>query len=867
VSAPALESDRTGTHVAGGPEVDQLLSDAARDRLPAVLVVVGPGGSGKSWLLGRLASTLRSAGRRVVDGSVLVAAGSGPTAVLVDDAHHLTEAAAERMLHRADDPDRCTVVAVRPGAEGPGLTRLMAGLPGDRRTVRLGHLERDQVARWITAELGPVPDRVLDAVVEGAGGLPVLVARHVAALAGRVAPAVPARADGRIASRHGNVVAALPAEVPERWLPDGPPAGVRRQLRTMVAGLDEAAAGVLRAVAAGAPWDGELLAALLDREVPRVRADLDRARATGLVRPDGGLLPAGRDALLATVPSGLVTELRRRLLRLLQAEGADALPVARALATAGVRDRRAAELLTARAAALLPQDPAEAGRLLDEAIAAGAAGTTVAALRAEAAGLAGEVDEALRWADTTVRTATAGDPPDDVRRAAGVSGALMAARGMPQRSAELFRRAGPERAGAAALVLVGCGHRAQAAAVLADAEESLAAAAAGERLMAAAVLQTLAPTAAVHGAVEALSLLAQAEGLLAPVEGSVLLPDTPAALAALIGLSTGDGALAGSVLRRALGTGTAATEVRHRLLLAWAALLAGRLAEAEAECGPAAGAEEPRDALFRAALRLGLARRRGDLAGLIAAWEPAREALVRHPLDLFTLLPLGEIVVAAARLRHREQTAHLRAQAAELLDRLGDPPVWSASWHWSGVQAAILAEDPAALEPHATALVAASRRSPLSGVLARAGRTWLRVLRDEAPAAEVVAAAEALGRAGWSWDGSRLAGHAAARVREAAGRGQLLQCARGLAGPGSTEPVPGPDDEAAPASSSGLLSAREREVAELVVAGVPYREVGSRLFISAKTVEHHVARMRQRLGATDRTELLARLRAELGVAG
>ena len=57
------------------------------------------------------------------------------------------------------------------------------------------------------------------------------------------------------------------------------------------------------------------------------------------------------------------------------------------------------------------------------------------------------------------------------------------------------------------------------------------------------------------------------------------------------------------------------------------------------------------------------------------------------------------------------------------------------------------------------------------------------------------------------------------------------------------------------------LSEREREVASLVVAGLTYKQIGDRLFISAKTVEHHMARMRQRLGATSRSDLLAQLRA------
>ena len=37
----------------------------------------------------------------------------------------------------------------------------------------------------------------------------------------------------------------------------------------------------------------------------------------------------------------------------------------------------------------------------------------------------------------------------------------------------------------------------------------------------------------------------------------------------------------------------------------------------------------------------------------------------------------------------------------------------------------------------------------------------------------------------------------------------------------------------------------------------------ARLFISAKTVEHHVSRMRHRLGASGRSDLLARLRMEV----
>jgi len=102
----------------------------------------------------------------------------------------------------------------------------------------------------------------------------------------------------------------------------------------------------------------------------------------------------------------------------------------------------------------------------------------------------------------------------------------------------------------------------------------------------------------------------------------------------------------------------------------------------------------------------------------------------------------------------------------------------------------------------------------------------------------------------------------------------LLGCARALqaSGPGAAgSPVdgddpPGPQSASRPAAAP-LLSDREREVAELVLTGLTYRQIGQRLFISAKTVEHHVARMRQRLDVTSRDELFAQLRMCVGASG
>jgi DNA-binding CsgD family transcriptional regulator len=63
----------------------------------------------------------------------------------------------------------------------------------------------------------------------------------------------------------------------------------------------------------------------------------------------------------------------------------------------------------------------------------------------------------------------------------------------------------------------------------------------------------------------------------------------------------------------------------------------------------------------------------------------------------------------------------------------------------------------------------------------------------------------------------------------------------------------------------GGFTDRELEIGRLILAGLTYKQIGQRLFLSAKTVEHHVARMRQRTGAGSRDELFGLLRGALEV--
>ncbi len=65
-------------------------------------------------------------------------------------------------------------------------------------------------------------------------------------------------------------------------------------------------------------------------------------------------------------------------------------------------------------------------------------------------------------------------------------------------------------------------------------------------------------------------------------------------------------------------------------------------------------------------------------------------------------------------------------------------------------------------------------------------------------------------------------------------------------------PVPSAND-----ISPATLTPREQEVLTLLAAGLRDREIADRLYISARTVEGHVARVLQKLGATSRTGALS----------
>ncbi|WP_170217468.1 helix-turn-helix transcriptional regulator [Mycolicibacterium chitae] len=82
---------------------------------------------------------------------------------------------------------------------------------------------------------------------------------------------------------------------------------------------------------------------------------------------------------------------------------------------------------------------------------------------------------------------------------------------------------------------------------------------------------------------------------------------------------------------------------------------------------------------------------------------------------------------------------------------------------------------------------------------------------------------------------------------------QLAQECGGLCTPATRSPV-----------SPTPLTGRQREVAELVVAGLSNKEIADRLVTSVRTVEGHLYRACQRVGASSRSDLAAIMRAGPG---
>ena len=125
-----------------------------------------------------------------------------------------------------------------------------------------------------------------------------------------------------------------------------------------------------------------------------------------------------------------------------------------------------------------------------------------------------------------------------------------------------------------------------------------------------------------------------------------------------------------------------------------------------------------------------------------------------------------------------------------------------------------------------------------------------------------------------AWGGTAPAwpvtARAAATDRKVVGASAVL---RARAAPGERHPrkAARTDEEERrrrpPPPEGVALSERELDVARLVLQGKTYAEIGETIFISPRTAEHHIAHIRRRLGATSRSDLIAKLRVVVEQSG
>jgi len=224
---------------------------------------------------------------------------------------------------------------------------------------------------------------------------------------------------------------------------------------------------------------------------------------------------------------------------------------------------------------------------------------------------------------------------------------------------------------------------------------------------------------------------------------------------------------------------------------------------------------------------------------LLARGEPAAAAsLVERRLGL-----LSEECLEASRLAEllgeidvaRSAFSSAADRGTALLERgtrLGCRPIVAAASRVLG-RASLGAGDPSRAKEHFERALAEFDDLGLSVDAARTRLLLARALASADPDAAVAEARTAL-HALETIGAARDADEAAALIRSLGARAP-----RGGSG------------------ADGLLTRREREVAALVAEGLGNKEIAGRLFITRKTVEHHVSSILAKLGLSGRAQLAA----------
>lgn len=825
----ADRSRRTGLPLLWDRQLRPLLGAiTSRPDAPPRALLVGAAGSGKSATLRRLHAQLAEREHTVHiaahDAEAIRTTPAGDV-LLVDDLHLLDDDALAALHARSTDPDACLIAAIRPWPGSEVTRRIARLLERSFPAVILGHVGRADVLDHLETVDRELPEHCVRHILEISGGASWLVSE------------------------------ALDHHDDRDCADDGEHSALRRALEARVSyRLDAVAPSLRRAVEAicldAASPTGLLSDSLSDEVVLE-------AHAEGLLQRNGAPAPVVRSVVRSTITSRRLAELSSTLIDGLTRASVDE-PFSPDL-LGSLHDAAIGEAMVQRGERLMGTRPDRAVELFRGAEECGVDAARLTAPLAEAYWACGDLDSAMAVID-------ASHGLDDDRRIADIAAGVWASRGMMTQADSTYRAllsSGAATSPFAMIAGVGIG----AFDMTAPSGPEIPAPSTMRVSM--DLLRRGLSASTTSESDSALADLVRAAEMYTGARAHGPVPELPAVIAAVVALNLGALSTAQSVLDDAIHGQHGGLWARQRLLLwrAWVAVQRARPIEARAALDRAreiAPTMSPRDAFLAHAVRIAIARRYEDASGLESAWLHARAALLRADVDLYLLHPLTELISAAARMGDAARVRRHFARGLEITAALHDPPLWITHLRWAGIQQGILLGDPELVSPHAKALVTASADDHVAAMMAKAGRVWTSVLAGRVDAAAVEAAAGGLASVGMRWDGARLAGHGAARTDDRKIAARLLACARDLH---PTDATRKPSAEEQDAVSDGAnkvtgerLSARELEVARLVLQGKTYAEIGAAIFISPRTAEHHIAHIRHRLGAISRSDVIAKLR-------
>lgn len=336
----------------------------------------------------------------------------------------------------------------------------------------------------------------------------------------------------------------------------------------------------------------------------------------------------------------------------------------------------------------------------------------------------------------------------------------------------------------------------------------------------------------------------------------------------------------GLAVARSTGLTWSLYGVELRLFAEIVRYASGDLSLPERTAGPVP--ETAASALAGVELYAAVARGDADALARGLALQP-----LRHSDPMITMIAGGCTVDALTWAGRWDEAVEL---ALELIDEVGRSwgtyflgGIWLSALAIAALadaagQDRLAGRDPAARTAMGTELLAkaittAERGRPRGGRLGPEGQAWLRRARAEHgrlagendPGSwESAATTFGVGyryeeaRSRWRWSEALLAAgdragalreaEQALREAEAMGAAPLAAVVRDLARRGRLD-LPGVRH-----GSADVLTEREAEVLALVAQGLSNRQIGDRLFISAKTVSVHVSNLLAKLGASGRAE-------------